>query len=179
MTDIEIVVSATKGRSPSDLTVAELGITLVFANRLANRIFAGEHSAQDLSAFNSEPDAVSLRIKEMRQGSVIINAAVELANDPFAQGVAASIAADICRLPFVGPFGASIAAWAGFLASRREKLSLWSCASASHRFGSSPITQKMAGPPRGYMTTRSKCRLTIHSSRNRFAVRLNSGVRRQ
>jgi hypothetical protein len=90
----------------SNPTAIELASSLTFAHRLINKAFAEnmegaeyleERELEDYgkSTLNSEPALVNLHIAEVRNGSVILDGIIQTAENPFVQGVAGGILANI------------------------------------------------------------------------------------
>ncbi|MEO9385870.1 hypothetical protein [Chromobacterium phragmitis] len=98
---IQVIVEATDIHDQrSNPTAIELASSLTFAHRLINKALA-EHmegryfGGYGESTLNSEPALVNLHIAEVRNGSVILSGIIEVAKNPFVQGVAGGILANI------------------------------------------------------------------------------------
>ena len=101
---IQVIVEATDIHGQkSNPTAIELASSLTFAHRLINKALAehmggrefGEYGEYGESTLNSEPALVNLHIAEVRNGSVILSGIIEAAKNPFVQGVAGGILANI------------------------------------------------------------------------------------
>ncbi|NCT72812.1 MAG: hypothetical protein GXC75_17890 [Xanthomonadaceae bacterium] len=91
---VTVVVECYRDGEKARVSVAELGLSLTIANRIVNRFAtpADQYSRYDSSRY--EPDSVQLEIVEVRDGSVILQAAMDIAQSPFAQGVASGMLAN-------------------------------------------------------------------------------------
>lgn len=81
-------------------TAAELAAALTFAHRVLNRVAVGvdELALAGRSSFDlirEEPGAVNFEIQSARDGSVVLAGIVTVASDPFVQGVAGGIIANV------------------------------------------------------------------------------------
>jgi uncharacterized protein (DUF697 family) len=98
---IQVIVEATDIHGQrSNPTAIELASSLTFAHRLINKALAEHMEEREFgeygeSTLNSEPALVNLHIAEVRNGSVILNGIIEVAQNPFVQGVAGGIIANI------------------------------------------------------------------------------------
>lgn len=77
-----IHIAATGPSSTDELTVAELAVLLTAVNRSINKIAASGavFSGADYSPLSQEPMLVQLRVARVRQGSVVIQAAIDAFN---------------------------------------------------------------------------------------------------
>jgi len=98
---IKVIVEATDIHGKrSNPTAIELASSLTFAHRLINKALAVHMEERRFGEFggstlNSEPALVNLHISEVRNGSVVLNGVIELAQNPFVQGVAGGVLANI------------------------------------------------------------------------------------
>lgn len=98
---IQVIIEATDIHGQrANPTALELASSLTFAHRLINKALAETMEGRDFaeygeSTLNSEPALVNLHIAEVRNGSVILNGIIEVAQNPFVQGVAGGIIANI------------------------------------------------------------------------------------
>ncbi|MBS4704715.1 hypothetical protein [Aeromonas veronii] len=81
-------------------TALELASSLTFAHRIINKALAERMEDNNIekygnSTLNSEPALVNLHIAEVHNGSVILNGIIEATQNPFVQGVAGGIIANI------------------------------------------------------------------------------------
>lgn len=96
---IQVIIEATDIHGQrSNPTAIELASSLTFAHRLINKALAERMEWRELGEYtelNSEPALVNLHITEVHNGSVILNGIIEAAQNPFIQGVAGGILANI------------------------------------------------------------------------------------
>lgn len=98
---IQVIVEATDIHGQrSNPTAIELASSLTFAHRLINKALAEHMERREIGEYgeatlSSEPALVNLHIGEIRNGSVILNGIIEVAQNPFVQGVAGGILANI------------------------------------------------------------------------------------
>ena len=92
---VTVVVECLEGHAERRVTVAELGVALTVANRIVNRLAAPESAYYRFDTTRHEPDFVHLEIHEVRSGSVILHAAIDLTQNPFVQGVAGGMLANV------------------------------------------------------------------------------------
>lgn len=97
---IQVIIEATDIHGQrSNPTAIELASSMTFAHRLINKVVAermeGRIGEYGETTLNSEPALVNLHIAEVRNGSVILQGIIEAVNNPFVQGVAGGILANI------------------------------------------------------------------------------------
>jgi len=98
---LQIIVEATDVHGQkSNPTAIELASSLTFVHRLINKALSERVEGRALltygeSTSNSEPALVNVHIAEVRNGSVILNAIIELTQNTFAQGVVGGVIANI------------------------------------------------------------------------------------
>lgn len=98
---IQVIIEATDVYGQrANPTALELASSLTYAHRLINKALAERMEGRDLaeygdSTLNSEPALVNLHISEVHNGSVILNGIIEVAQNPFVQGIAGGIIANI------------------------------------------------------------------------------------
>ena len=81
-------------------TAVELAAALTFAHRVLNRMAAPEQDPaspgkSSFDALRAEPSAVNFEIESARDGSVVLAGIVAVVSDPFVQGVAGGIIANL------------------------------------------------------------------------------------
>lgn len=98
---IQVIVEATDIHGQrSNPTAIELASSLTFAHRLINKALVEHMEGMDFGEYEkstlySEPALVNLHIAEVGNGSVILNGIIEVVQNPFIQGVAGGVLANI------------------------------------------------------------------------------------
>lgn len=100
-TSVQLTLRARNAQgSVGNPTAAELAAALTFAHRVLNRIAINADqvaptSGLSFNAIREEPNAVNFEITSASNGSVVLAGVVAIASDPFVQGVAGGIIANV------------------------------------------------------------------------------------
>lgn len=92
--EITVIIETFRYDDKVRVSVAELGVALTVANRIVNRLAVDTRDYRRLDTTRYEPDWISLEVREIRQGSIILQAH-EVLQDPYVQGVATGVLANI------------------------------------------------------------------------------------
>lgn len=91
---VTVVVESFQNNEKAVITVAELGMALTVANRIVNGIAAQHTDRKRHKSARYEPDIIQLEVQEIRTGSVLLQALMELMQNDHAQGVAIGVLAN-------------------------------------------------------------------------------------
>lgn len=82
---VTVIVETYRNDAKVNVSVAELGVALTVANRIVNRLAVDNRDYRRLDSMRYEPDWIALDVREVRQGSIILQAH-EILQDPYVQG---------------------------------------------------------------------------------------------
>lgn len=100
-TSIQLTLRAQDSHgTPGNPTAAELAASLTFAHRVLNRIASEAYQADpsgrpSFNAIREEPSAVNFEITSASNGSVVLAGIIAAASNPFIQGIAGGVVANI------------------------------------------------------------------------------------